>query len=274
MKNIYDEIGQVSKKNYKKICKLVEPLKLFLGVDRFWRNSHLQDGSYTVLGNCPSIAEDFFGRNLYIGHPYFRHPRFFQSGYVLPELLKSKEYEETQGRLRERDQCHHVFIHIQKHEKGFIEYGLATSKPCTGFEMVYLNHLKDISKFIIAFENNATKLIQETNEYRVNISHLIGAKYHEKPQLSAGILESDQRLQFLMTLEGNSEVEIGLRSLTNSEKSCLSYYLSGQTTQEIAKKLYRSPRTIEKHLENIKAKLNVNSRSALFEVLTPYRDIL
>jgi DNA-binding CsgD family transcriptional regulator len=274
MKNIYDDIGHPSKKNFGKICKLTEPLKLFLGVDRFWRNSHRKDGSYSVLGNSPPVAEAFFGQNLYVGHPYFRNPRFFQSGYALPELLNSQEYEKTQGQLRGDGNCHHVLIHIQKHEHGFIEYGFATSKPRLGFEAVYLNHLQAISKFIHAFEQTAAKLIQEADEYRVNISHLIGVKYHEKPQLSGTILAPDQEICFLSAIEGNSERAKELRSLTNCERSCLRHYLSGSTTLEIAGKLYRSPRTIETHLENAKAKLGINSRSKLFEILTPFRDVL
>lgn len=274
MKNIYDEIGQPSKKNYDKICKLTEPLKLFLGIDRFWRNSHRKDGSYTVLGNCPPVAEAFFGQNLFVGHPYFRSPRFFQSGFALPELLHSKEYEETQGQLRGDGDCHHVLIYIQKQEDGFVEYGFATSKPRLGFEAVYLNHLQTIGKFAEAFEKNASRLIQEADEYKVNIADLIGSKYHEKPHLSGSILVPDQELNFLSAIKGYPEMMQRMRSLTNSEKICLRHYLSGKTTLEIAKNLFRSPRTIEAHLESSKAKLGVKSRSQLFEILMPFQDVL
>lgn len=273
MKNIYDEIGRPSKTNYDKLCKLTEPLKLFFGIDRFWRNSHRKDGSYTVLGNCPPVAETFFGQNLYRGHPYFRNPRFFQSGYALPELLHSQEYEETQGQLRGDGDCHHVLIYIQKQEEGFVEYGFATSKPRLGFEAVYLNHLRAIGKFTEAFEKNAAPLIREADEYRVNISHLIGPKY-QKPQLSGTILVPDQELNFLSAIEGNPERIQGLLSLTHCERACLRHYLSGKTTLEIAKHLYRSPRTIEAHLESAKAKLGVNSRSQLFEILIPFQSVL
>src|SRR5262245_26206985 len=139
MKNIYDEIGRPSRQHHKKICQLTEPLKIFFGIDRFWRNSHSVDGSYSVLGNHPPIAESFFGQNLYQGHPYFRHPRFFQSGYALPELFHSQEFEATQGRIRRAGECNHLLIAIRKEENGFVEYGFATSRPQPGFESIYLN---------------------------------------------------------------------------------------------------------------------------------------
>lgn len=98
--NIYDEIGRPSILHHKKICQLTEQF-------RFWRNAHRMDGSYSVLGNHPPVAEAFFGHNFFMGHLYFRHPRFFQSGYALPELLNAQDYEATQGKLRGNGDCHH-----------------------------------------------------------------------------------------------------------------------------------------------------------------------
>lgn len=274
MKNIYDEIGIPSKKNYKTICKLTEPLKQFLGVDRFWRNSHKADGSYAVIGNFPPLAEAFFGSNLYVGHPYFRHPRFFQSGFALPELLHSKEYEETQGKLKMDGNCHHVLIYIQKQEESFIEYGFAISKFHPGFESIYLNHLKAIHQFTKIFEQSASRLIREADDYRMNISQAIGVKYDQKPLLPPTISLPDKELRFLAAIEENPEREQQLHSLTRSEKIYLKLYLTGNTTQEIAKKCYRSPRTIETHLEHAKAKLRVSSRAHLMKLLIPYQDLL
>lgn len=272
--NIYDHIGKPSKKYYREICRLTEPLKLFLGVDRFWRNSHGIDGSYSVLGNCPPVAESFFGQKLYIGHPYFRNPRYFQSGYTLPELLNSQEYEETQGRLRKEGDCHHVLIYIQKHEHGFVEYGFAASRLHKGFEMIYLNHLQMISKFITSFEANANKLIRDAEQFAITMPALIGAKYLEKPVLNGTILVPDKELQFLASLEKTPERVQGLKALTKCERLVLREYLSGCSTKVIAQKLFRSPRTIESHLEHIKSKIGVNSRSMLFEILLPFREVL
>ncbi len=70
-KNLYDELGKASIKHNRAICALIEKLTLYCGIDRFWRNVHHKDGSYSVLGNVPSIAESFFGQNLFLGHPYF-----------------------------------------------------------------------------------------------------------------------------------------------------------------------------------------------------------
>jgi DNA-binding CsgD family transcriptional regulator len=274
MRNIYDEIGFVSKRNYREISKFTEPLKLSFGIDRFWRNFHQMDGSYSVLGNFPPLAEVFFGQNLYMGHPFFRHPSFFSTGYLLPELLNQKDYQETQGRLTDGGDCYHVMIYLVKHVHGVIEYGFASSQYRPGFEATYLNHLQSIMQFITAFEQNFQGFIHNANERRINIAEVIGSKYREKPQLPKTILAPDAEFQFLASIEPDPDKKRGLLTLTPSERVCLRHYLNGGTTKEIAKKLHRSSRTIEMHLENAKDKLCVNSRSQLFETLISYRELI
>lgn len=273
MKNIYDEIGVVSKRNSREICRLTDPLKQFFGIDLFWRNDHGIDGSYSVLGNYPPLADLFFGQNLYIGHPYFRHPRFFQKGFALPELSQSHDFEATQGKLRTGG-CFHVMIYLHKHERGVIEYGFASSQFRPGFEANYLNHQQAILKFISAFEIHAVPIIQKGEDYKINIADLIGNPYYEKPTIVETLLVPDKDMSFLAAIETNPEKKRALLSLTRSEKMCLAQYLEGNTTKEIAKKQYRSPRTIEGHLERAKSKLGINSRSELFEMLLPIREFL
>lgn len=273
-KNIYDEIGIPSVRNYKLMTQLMEPLKIHFGIDRFWRNHHRADGSYSVIGNYPSTAEIFFGQGLYKGNPYFRNPIFFKSGYMLPELMQNRDFEMTQGKLMDEGDCFHVFIKIKEHEDGFIEYGFATSKRQMGFEMTYINHLESINKFIEYFEAEAEKIIRESNEYRVDIPHLIGAKYDENPQLSGNILVPEKEINFRVLLQKNTEQTKALLNLTQNERNCLKLYLEGNTAKGIGKKLFRSPRTIESHLKNAKEKLLISSRNELVEFLTPFKDCL
>jgi DNA-binding CsgD family transcriptional regulator len=273
-KNIYDQIGQASRKHSKALKKLTEPLHLFLGVDRFWRNFHRADGFYSVVGNHPPTAEAFFGQQLYLGHPYFRNPLFFKSGYVLPELFNDKDYETTQGKLKKEGECFHVFIVFQKKDKDLLEYGFACSKWSPGFEVRYLNHLHAINRFIDYFEVAASKIIKEAEECGINIARVIGDKYDERPKIAGNIMTPEQELLFLASMDTNPKRAKLILSLSKSERNCLRPYLTGCTTKEIAKAFYRSPRTIETHIESAKQKLGLNTRSELFEFLRSYRDVL
>ncbi len=274
IKNIYDEIGQASIKYYTQINKLLEPLKLYLGVDRMWRNSHKVGGLYSLIGNYPATAEIFFEEKLYIGHPCFRSPIFFQSGYSIPSLLHSQEFEETQGRLTQDGDCFHILLAIVKKGEDFVEYGFATSKFSQGFEQRFLNNLHIISKFIDYFENNASKYILEAEDRSINIASIIGSKYFENPKLTGPTMTPQHEFIFLSSLESDKDRAKALFLLTKSEREALRYLLQGYSMPEIAKKRFRSLRTIETHLENAKAKLGISSRSALFDFLLPYRDLL
>jgi DNA-binding CsgD family transcriptional regulator len=53
--------------------------------------------------------------------------------------------------------------------------------------------------------------------------------------------------------------------LTPREHDCLYYFVRGKSAKDISLLLSRSQRTIEKHLENIKNKMNVTSKSELID---------
>jgi len=53
--------------------------------------------------------------------------------------------------------------------------------------------------------------------------------------------------------------------LTSRERACLFHFIKGKTAQQIADTLYISKRTAEKHLANIKNKLDCKTKSDLIE---------
>jgi len=61
-----------------------------------------------------------------------------------------------------------------------------------------------------------------------------------------------------------------LKKLTYSEIKVLDKIAEGYTSKEIAKKLNNSPRTIEKHRDNINKKLNFKHTDNLFEWCEEY----
>lgn len=273
-RKIYDEIGVPSRRYHNKISALTAPMRIHLGIDQFWRNSHSTDGSYSLIGNHPPTAGLFFDQHLFLGHPLFRHPMFIQSGYILPELLHSRDYESTQGQLRVDGGCYHVCIKIHKTAHGIVEYGFACSKFQPGFEVAYMKQLQNLDKFIAYFDREADKIIRLTEDFKIDISKLIGTAYHENPQFQAPIAKQESEFQFLIAMENDLHRSRALLALTNTERSILRLVVLGKTAREIGAMLFRSHRTIENHLETIKEKLAVNGRSGLVEALLPYKDCL
>ncbi|MFZ9035085.1 MAG: helix-turn-helix transcriptional regulator, partial [Francisellaceae bacterium] len=54
-------------------------------------------------------------------------------------------------------------------------------------------------------------------------------------------------------------------SLTEKEKQCLYWLLRGKNAREIAKLLFRSPRTIESHIDILKHKFDASSKTVLID---------
>jgi DNA-binding CsgD family transcriptional regulator len=65
------------------------------------------------------------------------------------------------------------------------------------------------------------------------------------------------------SLSNSSNKSSTPKQLTIREQSCVYYLTKGFTFSEIAKCLYLSPRTVEKHVANIKIKLGVKTRAEL-----------
>jgi DNA-binding CsgD family transcriptional regulator len=61
-----------------------------------------------------------------------------------------------------------------------------------------------------------------------------------------------------------------LFNLSKSETKCLFYLIRGKTAKEIAAILKKSKRTIEKHIDSIKYKLNCKTKSSIIEKAIEY----
>ncbi len=66
-----------------------------------------------------------------------------------------------------------------------------------------------------------------------------------------------------LTQEHPADVKSNLDGLTDREREVLTFLAEGASNEEIAKSLVISPKTVERHRENIMRKLNLHSRSEL-----------
>jgi DNA-binding CsgD family transcriptional regulator len=56
-------------------------------------------------------------------------------------------------------------------------------------------------------------------------------------------------------------------NLTKKEKECASLLLTGKTSNEIAKNLFISPRTVEKHIDSLRNKTQCRRKAELIQFL-------
>jgi DNA-binding CsgD family transcriptional regulator len=116
-----------------------------------------------------------------------------------------------------------------------------------------LSHVDLLQQFIRYFRDKAQPLIQQAEKNPVVISHLTP----EQPKKSFALAQ-EQKLQFINSLKG--------LSMTKREFECLELLAHGLTSKEIARKLDIHPKTVDRHLESLKDKMNARNRIDLLRL--------
>jgi len=88
--------------------------------------------------------------------------------------------------------------------------------------------------------------------------HALEALYQGRRYLSAPLSE-----RLLAQAEAPQALRDPYETLTDRERQILHLTAEGYTSREIAERLFISPRTVEKHRENLMAKLGIHSQAEL-----------
>lgn len=148
------------------------------------------------------------------------------------------------------------------HQRYPEKFGKPIKKICEPFFIsngityfVYLKIRKDGGfAFLNTDQNYSGNYIEKIEEDPINLAEIKKSFFEkQKIQLINRKFEFQDILQKILKHYG----------LTLAESSCLSYFSQGLTAKEIAQVQKLSPRTIENHLQNIKNKLNIHSKSRL-----------
>ncbi|MGE3319388.1 MAG: helix-turn-helix transcriptional regulator [Candidatus Berkiella sp.] len=147
---------------------------------------------------------------------------------------------------------------FRRHETYTEIFGLScpinTMKPL----QFYANKQNYINKFFLYFKEQAAKIIEKAaSEPLVLPEYMISPKSIKANALAEDIF-SIKKYYF-------DDKYDGVR-ISNREKICLSHYLRGKSTSEIAVIMNVKKVTVDTYMKNIKTKFNCNSRSKLFEI--------
>ncbi len=127
----------------------------------------------------------------------------------------------------------------------------------------YINHLKLLRRFIAYFKNEMAPDIAINNDNLLLSPHSISLCDESNLTLSDHALkefESSTKIKSFQ-LCGQYHGE----SITARELDCLYELATGQTMKEIAKSIEISPRTVETHLNHVKDKLSLATKSDLIQ---------
>ncbi|MFA6409659.1 MAG: helix-turn-helix transcriptional regulator [Gammaproteobacteria bacterium] len=136
----------------------------------------------------------------------------------------------------------------------------------------YFNNIDLLQRFTFYWKNKAEKLLTTAEKHKIFIPNKLDNPVWEDNLSNKSLIVNSELIQDFLeaiktrgyTFQGHDFQKI---NFTSRELECALCLLRGFTVREIAHKLYRSQRTIEKHVDNIKNKLNCQHKSDLIREL-------
>lgn len=135
---------------------------------------------------------------------------------------------------------------VCKFEDGCDYFNFGTSETESAIVGKIYNQLEQLQYFTKFFYEKTKRLLHIANQNRFDL---------EQFKNTENIITQNNRLYLGPTYE--------YAYLTEKEITCLKHLIAGKTIPDIATLLQVSPRTIEKHVENIKNKLHCNTQFEL-----------
>lgn len=229
---------------------ICQPLFKKLGLNYFHYMKVYKDGSAFMLYSKEDWNDHWYNLGF---RPSITLPnKQIQIGKYALGLWRGVVAEHIVHEARNVCNLDHLFAINLPHPDSFESYAFATWQGNDGIVNTYFNNIEVLLNFIHNFKEQAANLIKKYDRNRI-----IFSKNSQPEQLK--LLDN---LDSALTLVGN----VGPIKMTLRELEIFKLLCRGLTVKEISQILYRSPRTIESHTNNLKMKLYCNKRSQLIDI--------
>lgn len=246
------------------IHSIIKPLEA-LGIIGFFFARMYPDGHFVDLTTNAVYSEFFF-------------KKFYAQTYSLETITSHMLIEpgvslsELNPHMQNWQDNRHYFnignaITLSRNYENYYEnYHFFADKDNYAINQFYLNHIDFLYQFVDYFKQKASPLILkgESSKFVTPEKYLA-----QKPSLVSEN-SKDFAVQRIMKILQNNNMPIAkieAHRLSKTELMCLSYLIQGKSAEEISIILSRSKRTIERHIENSKQKLNCHKISQLAYLL-------
>lgn len=131
----------------------------------------------------------------------------------------------------------------------------------------YLSNTDLLLRFCNYFHEQASDLLKlsEKNENLIYLPNTFSQKTKSNNILIDEFLKDTQVKKHTVNTPG------GLVPITKKEMQCMQLLCQGSNAREIAEHLFLSQRTVETHINNIKNKVNITSKSDLIKLFVKHR---
>jgi DNA-binding CsgD family transcriptional regulator len=261
MSKTIDLEKHVSISSAKSIQNIIRPLSENFNIKFFRYLKLYKNGKRIILSNIPDAIRYMYEQGQYVNLWYDgEFPQFLKEGWYawhLNRLLDSREIEEKiENDLISLLQVQHGVTYVQEGDQFFEIFSFDTAENA-----IYLMDKQLLLRFIYYFKEQARKLIQigEADGIILPIRNIKNTQQH-----------SEDIQAYLDKIKTNRFYLGGKYSnayLTAKEMACVKWMVKGKTAEEIAIIENIKPKTIQRHIENIKLKFNCQKQTQIIQLI-------
>lgn len=256
-------------------AELCKPLAEF-HINHFTYQKQFNDGSQISLSNKPQWIADYYNMNLYQTSLFEEKPSNYKAEfniwlgeYDLEVYRYGRIYYNTAHSITitepNHDGCEHYLFSTPP------EYEQAIHYLSNNMDILYrfILYLKDRGAAVFKAAHTSKIIVQRSFEHKDDKSLLNDKFYQQMQAAKRNFLKNTPTPRFIFE-EGEDN---GIK-LTQREISCIISLMQNKTAAETAALMNISRRTVESYLDNIKIKLNCNTKSDLVQKIAKNKFLL
>lgn len=251
--------------------RFFSPLTKF-GFHLFTYLRNYNDGSQIYLCSNPQWTLDYYTKALYKSSLFEQRPDAYQDGFISWPAAQKNLAVFKHG--REFYQSIDGITYTEQHNN-YREFFFFSCDKDNFVSTFAANNIEILNRFILYFKAEAELLLKKAEKHTITLPNRFTDFDYPSNEVDSFIYKTysmvDAKKEFYnQTRIQKYRFEKGALDgikLSNQELECIAHLLNYKTIKEIAKKMSISPRTVETYLNNIKIKLNCDSKSDIITVL-------
>jgi DNA-binding CsgD family transcriptional regulator len=238
----------------KEMKSIIQPLQIF-GFDHLGYQRIYSNGTIIDIDDMPEVLTYFFATLQ--GHKQVNYPNLFNHAYGFEESIVAKDYGSVVLKVREKFNFGPVINLYKKHTLFMEVFQFTYSKKEINNDLYYLNHLNSLKKFTYYFTEKAAPIIKQAEKHKIKVANGFVTNNIKNNNIIFSPSNLLEAKRYPLDKKYNNTY------LTQREVHCLHWLAKGKSSEETAIILGISQHTVERHLENCKAKLQCNKQTEL-----------
>jgi len=268
-----DEFFLGTKLYHKKFVELCKPIADYLGITHaIYINIDKYGRLFSVCTHSQWI-ERFLEEQYYKLDPFMVHPNNIHNGFSFDSASDDQEFKDAfLYDIVVNFSCYHTFVYIEKTSGGGY-YGLSFATTKDNYQIInrLINEAQIIKKVIRDLHYKVMLTFsKDLKENKMDFAAMKGDLFRSQKGLVFNEQVEIQNKIQLLNEAGflGSSTDHGFLanvSLSHQEINCLRIYLTDRSIKKISRTLDLAVTTVASYIENIKNKLNCNTKNELFE---------